>query len=365
MTRVALLHPVYWPEVRRGAERMTRELADGLAARGHVPRILTSHPGRPSRGVEDGVEVVRGWRAPDGRLRRRLYEEYLTSIPPAALALARGDDDVAVALHTASAVAAGEWSRRTGRPMVLAYMGIPAFPWIAARRGRAALTARALRDAAAVTALSEAAAAAMERWLGARARVIPPGVDVEAFRPGGERAAAPTVVCAADAREPRKRVALLVEAFARVRRERPGARLVLDRATAAGFADPAAGIELAAMDERAELAALYRSAWVSVLPSVGEAFGLVLAEALACGTPVAGSDRDGIPEVLGGDERVGRLFAGDEPEPLARALLEAIELAREPSTALACRARAESLSTARTAAAYEAVFTELGAGARA
>ncbi len=38
MTRVALLHPVYWPEVRRGAERMTRELADGLAARGHGPQ---------------------------------------------------------------------------------------------------------------------------------------------------------------------------------------------------------------------------------------------------------------------------------------------------------------------------------------
>ena len=327
--RVALLHPVYWPEVRRGAERMTRELADGLAERGHVPRILTAHPGRPSRAVEDGVEVLRAWRPPDGRLRRRWYEEHLTSIPGAALALARGDDDVAVALHTTSGVAAADWSRRTGHPAVLAYMGIPRHPWLAARRGRLATTVRAIEGAAAVTALSEASAAALERWLGVRARVIPPGVDVDAFRPGGERTEAPTLVCAAAAGEPRKRVGLLVEAFAGVRRAHPAARLVLDRpsdpAVAARLAAP--GVEFASLDDRARLAELYRGAWVSVLPSVGEAFGLVLAEALACGTPVVGSDRDGIPEVLGGDPRVGRLFAGDAAGPLAAALLEAIDLA--------------------------------------
>ena len=30
--RVALLSPCYWPEVRRGTERFTRDLADGLMA---------------------------------------------------------------------------------------------------------------------------------------------------------------------------------------------------------------------------------------------------------------------------------------------------------------------------------------------
>src|SRR5207247_6691426 len=102
--------------------------------------------------------------------------------------------------------------------------------------------------------------------------------------------------------------------------------------------------ELVAMGDRAALVDLYRSAWVSALPSWGEAFGLVLAEALACGTPVVGADREGIPEVVGNDDSVGRLFAGDEPEPLARALLEAIELARDSATEAACRARAELFS---------------------
>ena len=45
--KVALLSPVFWPEVRRGGERFVRELADGLIAEGHEPRLITTHRGRP------------------------------------------------------------------------------------------------------------------------------------------------------------------------------------------------------------------------------------------------------------------------------------------------------------------------------
>jgi hypothetical protein len=41
--KVALLSPVFWPEVRRGGERFVRDLADGLLERGHAPRLITSH----------------------------------------------------------------------------------------------------------------------------------------------------------------------------------------------------------------------------------------------------------------------------------------------------------------------------------
>ncbi len=57
--RVALLAPAFFPEVRRGGERLVRELADELIARGHRPRLITSHAGRPSRTVEDGLPVFR------------------------------------------------------------------------------------------------------------------------------------------------------------------------------------------------------------------------------------------------------------------------------------------------------------------
>jgi len=365
--RVALLHPVYWPEVRRGAERLVRELADGLAARGDRPRILTAHPGRRTERVEDGVPVLRARRPPGERALKRLgLDSYLTSAPAALGALLHGDDDVAEALAVGDALAAAAWSRRTGRPSVFSLMGIPDEATLAGRRGRAALVSLAARRAGAVTVLSEAAAVACRRTLGVEPRVIAPGVDLAAFAPppAGGRTPEPTVLCAAAPGEPRKHVALLVEAFARVRRAHPGARLLLD--TRGGAVRAGAGVERVAMDDRAVLAEHLGAAWVAALPATGEAFGLVLAEALACGTPVVGRDAGGISEVVGTDGGVGRLFTGDDPRALADALLEAIELARTGGDALraACRGRAERFSTQRCAAAHAALYAELGARPR-
>ena len=354
--KVAVLSPVYWPEVRRGTERFARDLGDGLLARGHEPRLITSHRGLRARtAVEDGLPVVRVPRLPEGRLERRGFESHLTHLPFAHAALRAGADDVVHALHPTSALAAV----RTGRPLVLSGMGIPHHDTIATRRWRPEIVQSALRAADAVVALSEAAARAFDRWLGVRPRVIAPGVDVRAFTPDPvARGAAPTILCAADARQPQKRVALLAEAFALVRRERPDARLVLNRPRGpVPFAAP--GVEWRDLDDRAALVAACREAHVAALPSVAEAFGLVLVEALACGTPVVGSDRDAIPEVLGGDERIGRLFAGDEPEALARALLEALELGADPATARHCRARAEQFSADHCVDAYVALYREV------
>jgi glycosyltransferase involved in cell wall biosynthesis len=349
--KVALCHPTYWPEVRRGAERLTHDTALALAGRGHAVRIVTSHPGRPARTREEGVEVLRLWRPPFARAERRLYEPYAQVGPLTYAALRAGGDDFAIGLQAADAAAAA----RTGRPSAYWHMGIPHRAWLTARRGRVALVLRALRCDA-VLALSTFARDAFHRWLGAEARVLPPPVDTVRFSVGGpgERTEHPTVVCAADAREPRKRVGLLVEAFARVRREHPRARLLLDARTASGFSGE--GVELVDMTD---LPRLYRSAWVSALPSWGEAFGLVLAEALACGTPVVGARREGIPEVVGDAEGVGVLF-DDDGDPAA-ALLEAIELARDPATRARCRARAEVFSADRCAERLEALYAELAA----
>src|SRR5919201_922118 len=123
--RVALLSPSTWPEVRRGAERMFRELAGGLVGREHRVTLLTSHAGMPSRRREAGVDVVRAWRPPDGRLRRRGFEDGLTHVPGSYLALRRLDPDLAHASHAPDAGAAVRWASRRGRPAVFSYMGIP------------------------------------------------------------------------------------------------------------------------------------------------------------------------------------------------------------------------------------------------
>jgi phosphatidyl-myo-inositol alpha-mannosyltransferase len=356
--RVALLSPCFWPEVRRGSERFVRELADGLIARGHAPRLITSHPGRPTRTVEDGLAIVRHWRPPARRLRAREFEDHLTHVPFSYLELRAGSDDVAHAVFATDACAAARWSARTGRPSVFSYMGIPDRKNLVERRLRLETTLQAVRGCSAVVALSRHAADAFRRDLGVEARVIHPGVDLTAFAPG-PRAPDPTVFCAADAAEPRKRVDLLVRAFGRVRRERPAARLLVSRPRDRAAADRLTGgaVELVDVDDRAALADAYRAAWVAALPSQGEAFGLVLVEALASGTPVVATARDGMREIVDRDG-IGRLFDGGEEE-LARALLEALELAGDPAVATACRKRAEDFSSERCTEQYEALYREL------
>jgi glycosyltransferase involved in cell wall biosynthesis len=116
--------------------------------------------------------------------------------------------------------------------------------------------------------------------------------------PGRPRRWWRTVVCPAAVEEPRKHVRLLLEAFALVRERIPEGRLVLsrprDRAAAARAgvsADAkAAGVEWRDVDDARSPARAYGEAWVAVLPAVDEAFGLVLLESLACGTPVVGYD---------------------------------------------------------------------------
>lgn len=359
--RVAMLAPVFWPEVRRGGERMIHELSTGLSARGHAPTVIAGHRGRPARGVEEGVPVLRVPRGPERRLNRREFEEHLTHMPAAYAALRLGRYDIANAWYVTDAIVAARWRRRTGRPAVFSYLGIPDHHGLMQKRRRLELTLKAIGGCDVTVALGRHVAAEFWRWLGVEAPVIPPPVDVEQFAPGPGRTEDPTIICAASADVPGKRVPLLVRAFPRVRREHPRARLLLNRPRdpelARSLADPANGVELVDLDDRDVLARRYAEAWVSVLPSLGEAFGLVLAEALACGTPGVGTDQGGIPEVLDRPE-IGRLFTGEE-DGLARALLEAIELARDPETADACRARAMELSTAQCALAYESLYREV------
>jgi glycosyltransferase involved in cell wall biosynthesis len=340
--RIALLHPTYWPEVRRGSERVVHDLATALAGRGHAVRIITSHAARPSTTIEDGVEVVRVWRPPAGRLRRRGFEDHLTHLPAASRALARREDDVVHALYPTDGLIAA----RSGRPAVFSYMGLPDRAYLASRRGRARITRRAAFGAKATVALSGAAAQALDRWLGIEASVIAPGVDMHAFGPDPRlaRAAAPTVVCPSAASEPRKRVPLLAEAC-----RRAGARLILSAP-----APDIAGAEVRDLDDRAALAGAYREAWVCALPSRSEAFGLTLVEALACGTPVVATNAGGMAEIVD-DPRIGRLFDGDDPADLTRALTEAFELTDHA----ACRARAEQFSLDKTVDAYERLYGSL------
>jgi D-inositol-3-phosphate glycosyltransferase len=142
--------------------------------------------------------------------------------------------------------------------------------------------------------------------------------------------------------------------------EKPDARLLLTRP-----ADPELGTRLLDENPGLELVPvekpvieMYREAWVTGLTSYNEAFGLVLVESMACGTPVFAAKEGGPAETVNGPE-VGTLFEGDDERDVARAILEGMELATAPGTAAACRARAQDFSTMASAEATLGVYREV------
>jgi glycosyltransferase involved in cell wall biosynthesis len=355
---IALIHPTYWPEVRRGGERLVHDLGEALASRGHDVTLLTTHRARSSSSVEDGIRVVRSWRPPTFPP-FTWYEDHVVTMPAAAWRLLRGSFDVAHAFFPSSAWAAVRARRLGGPPVVSSLHGIPMREHLVARRYRIEMMRGAMAGAEVSSVLSEAAAAAARRYLLVDPIVLPGGVVLERFATDVAKASAPTLLCTASIGDPRKRGDLLVRAFERVRAKRPDAELLVAR-TPDPFMSPEVhelpdGARWVDAEDTAALARLYGSAWATVLPSVWEPFGLVLIESLAAGTPVVAARSGACPEIVD-REQIGTLFEPDDEASLAAAMLESLELAASDGVADACRERAADYDWNRVVLDYEAAY---------
>ena len=166
-----------------------------------------------------------------------------------------------------------------------------------------------------------------------RIDVVPNGVDHDRFNLGARRRPPGSgdefMVLFVGHLHPRKGPAVLAEAIADVRADRRirfvfagpdrGEADTIRRIVAAsGCADRT---EILGMVPFEDLPGLYGTADVVVFPTVWgtEGFGLVAAEAMACGTPVVASRIGAIPEVVVHGS-TGHLVEPGDPPALARAI---------------------------------------------
>jgi D-inositol-3-phosphate glycosyltransferase len=221
-----------------------------------------------------------------------------------------------------------------------------------------------------------------------RTLVIPPGVDLQRFRPGDRQQARQRIGVAQDAVvllfvgriQPLKAPDMLLHAAARMLADDPALRgklqvLVVGAPSGSGLAEPQRLQELAVSlgvtdvvrflppQPPEQLADHYRAADVAVVPSHNESFGLVALEAQACGTPVVAAAVGGLPTAV--DDGVsGLLVPGRHPDDYAAAIRRV--LARRELLAAGARRHATAFSWDRTTDslvdAYAAAMAEMRTG---
>ncbi len=183
-----------------------------------------------------------------------------------------------------------------------------------------------------------------------RVRAIHLAVDHDVFTPSGPPRGEYLVYPARPWAH--KNHARLFEAFAQLRRERPGLHLVL---TGEGdYGRLPEGVEARGRVTTAELVDLYRRAAALVFPSLYEGFGMPVLEAMACGCPVACSNATSLPEVAGD---AARLFDPRDVEDIARAVDDVL---REPNVWIGRGLeRAQAFTWDACARAHDEVYREL------
>jgi phosphatidylinositol alpha-mannosyltransferase len=334
--RIALTHAYCWPDVRRGAERILGELSLALAQRGHDV-VVFSAARTSGRSTEAGVTTV--------RLRQRREAGYAHEadfgrrVLPYLLA---HRFDAIHSMRPRDAVAAIRSKRvHPGRRTVYTDLGLPMHAWWSLQGKEEKFHERVVRDIDVYGAMSRYALRLLDEEYGRQGVLTPGGVNLDKFFPSKTRTPRPTLLFSGALLEPRKGLAVLLEALPLIAREEPEVRLWMsgpgDPAPLVEAAPPAARrlVEAIGLGEAERQHERYGQAWATVLPSKYDSFGQALLESLACGTPLVASTHAAVPELVTPD--TGALCEPDDPVSLAAACLRAFELARQPQTAEACR----------------------------
>jgi phosphatidylinositol alpha-mannosyltransferase len=222
-----------------------------------------------------------------------------------------------------------------------------------------------MRRLAISTAVSEEARRQVTQTFGGDCEILPNGVDVAALALGPVATAAAPAILFVGRHEPRKGLAVLLDAFAKLDRDAdlwvagdgPG------RAALQGRGVPR--VEWLGLVSEAEKQARLRGATIACFPALdGESFGIVLLEGMAAGTAVVASDIDGYRTVSRADREALLVPPGD-----ASALRDALatlldDPARRAELVSYGRARADNYSLTRLAERFVDVYERAVAAPR-
>lgn len=308
-----------------GVQAQVLGLADGLARRGHrvsvlgpghlsgAPRyVVSAGPSRAVRGNGSVAHLAVGPSVP------RRVDDWLERERP----------DVVHVHEPATpglAVTVVRRARAAGVPVLATFHA--SRPVGRAARAGGPLVRRVLGPLAVTSAVSRQAWRVAHEQYHLDPVIVPNAIDVASYRrpdlPQDDVAAAhgapagprrPTVLFLGRRDEPRKGLPVLVRALPELQARVPGLRVVIagpGRETVAGADD------VGEVDEAGKRALLHTSD-VLVAPHTGrESFGIVLAEAMAAGTPVVASDLLAFRDVLSG---AGLVVPARDASALASAL---------------------------------------------
>ncbi len=399
-----------------GMNVYAREIAKALASLGVRADVFTRLESASAAGevlIADGARLIRIEAGPQERLDKDAQVEWADAFAEGILAFGEehGISYDGVSAHYWLSGLAGEILAKTwGVPLsirfhTLAALKNDALPGDTRRESDMRLSTEPglMRSADALLASSPAEARAIDEISGGvEVHVVPCGVDLERFRPHPKSEARARLglepdlayVLSVGRIERVKGLDRLVEAFALMRKERPGldARLLHiggetregamrddDGYRAADFASPAQGAEVARLEELAQrlgvaesllltgakpqedLPLYYSAADVFALPSRYESFGMTAVEAAACGLNTLAFEVGGISQAVR-EGKSGHLIADGDTNAYARKMLQLLEKPCERPNRKTTQ-WAESFAWARVAEAELDIWARLRQGA--
>lgn len=395
-----------------GMNVYVREVAKALASLGVGADVFTRlESGSAAREVPiaAGARLIRIEAGPRIRLDKDAQVEHADAFARGVAAFAEKDGahyDGVSAHYWLSGLAGEKLSKTWGAPLALRFHTLAALkndalPRDTRRESDIRLdTEPKLASAAdALLASSPAEARAISEISGgSEVHVVPCGVDLETFKPFPKSEARarlglksdPAYILSVGRIERVKGLDRLVEAFAHMRKERPGldARLlhlggeIKEGAECAGesyradhFASPAQGAEVARLEElsrklgvaeritflgakpQEDLPLYYSAADLFALPSRYESFGMTAVEAAACGLPTLAFDVGGISQAVS-EGKSGHLIAEGDTNAYARKMIQTLENPCERPCRAATR-WAESFAWRRIAEAELDIWARL------